>query len=62
VVAGFFRSLLAHAPRGVERQHVALLAVHADDKEWAKRAQDALKRYGAKDIDRASEASGSRAS
>jgi len=40
----------------------ALLAVHADDKEWAKRAQDALKRYGAKDIDKASEASGSKAS
>jgi hypothetical protein len=40
----------------------ALLAVHADDKEWAKRAQAALKRYGAKDVDKASEASGTKAS
>jgi hypothetical protein len=40
----------------------ALLAVHADDKEWATRAQTTLKRYGAKDVDKASEASGTKAS
>jgi hypothetical protein len=40
----------------------ALLAVHADDKDWAKRAEVALKRHGAKDIDKASEARGSKAS
>jgi hypothetical protein len=40
----------------------ALLAVHADDKEWAKRAQATLKRHGAKDIDKASEASGTKVS
>jgi hypothetical protein len=38
----------------------ALLAVHADDAEWAKRARTALERYGAKDIDKASEASGTK--
>jgi len=40
----------------------ALLAVHADDKEWAQRAQAALKRYGAKDVDKTSEASGTKPS
>ena len=34
----------------------ALLAVHADDGDWAKRAKAALERYGAKDIDKTSEA------
>jgi len=38
----------------------ALLAVHADNNEWAKRARVALDRYGAKDIDKTSEASGSK--
>lgn len=33
----------------------ALLTVHADDKEWATKAKDALKKYGAKDIDKMSE-------
>jgi hypothetical protein len=40
----------------------ALLAVHADDGDWAKRAKATLERYGAKDIDKASEAKGSKAS
>jgi hypothetical protein len=40
----------------------ALLAVHADDGDWAKRAKATLDRYGAKDIDKASEAKGSKAS
>jgi len=35
-----------------------LLAVHADDKDWAKRAKIVLDRCGAKDIDKTSEASG----
>jgi len=35
----------------------ALLAVHADDSDWAKRARAALDRYGAKDIGKTSEAS-----
>jgi hypothetical protein len=39
----------------------ALLAVHADDNDWAKRAKTALERYGAKGIDKASEASGIKA-
>jgi len=39
----------------------ALLAVHADDSEWAKRAKQTLERYGAKDIDKVSEASGKKA-
>jgi hypothetical protein len=34
-----------------------LLSVHADDAEWAKRAKATLDRYGAKDIDKTSEAS-----
>lgn len=34
----------------------ALLAVHADDADWAKRAKDALALYGAHDIDKTSEA------
>jgi hypothetical protein len=38
----------------------ALLAVHADDNDWAKRAKEALKRYGATDIDKESEAAGSK--
>lgn len=33
----------------------ALLTVHADDRDWAKKAKDALERYGAKDIDKTSE-------
>jgi len=33
----------------------ALLTVHADNSEWATKAKDALKRYGAKDIDKTSE-------
>ena len=37
----------------------ALLAVHADDNDWAKRARTALDRYGAKDIDKMSEAKAS---
>jgi hypothetical protein len=36
----------------------SLLAVHADDGDWAKRAKDVLDRCGAKDIDKASEARG----
>jgi hypothetical protein len=36
----------------------ALLAVHADDNDWAKRAKTVLDRCGAKDIDKTSEASG----
>lgn len=36
----------------------ALLAVHADDGDWAKRARTTLERYGAKDVDKTSEASG----
>ena len=40
----------------------ALLAVHADDSDWATRAKTALKRYGAKDIDKTSEASGKKPS
>jgi hypothetical protein len=36
----------------------ALLSVHADDRDWAKRAQTVLDRCGAKGIDKASEASG----
>lgn len=39
----------------------SLLAVHADDNEWAKRAKTALERYGAKDIDKVSEASAKKA-
>ncbi len=38
----------------------ALLAVHADDADWATRAKTTLARHGAKDIDKASEASGSK--
>jgi len=38
----------------------ALLAVHADDNDWAKRAKTALERYGAKGIDKVSEASGTK--
>jgi hypothetical protein len=34
----------------------ALLSVHADDADWAKRAKVALDRYGAKGIDKTSEA------
>lgn len=37
----------------------ALLAVHADDNDWAKRAKTILDRCGAKDIDKTSEAGGS---
>lgn len=33
----------------------ALLTVHADNDEWAKKAKVALERYGAKDIDKMSE-------
>ncbi len=33
----------------------ALLTVHADDREWAKKARDTLDRCGAKDIDKMSE-------
>jgi hypothetical protein len=36
----------------------SLLAVHADDNDWAKRAKAVLDRCGAKDIAKASEASG----
>jgi hypothetical protein len=36
----------------------SLLAVHADDSDWAKRAKAVLDRCGAKDIDKASEARG----
>ncbi|HET7500245.1 MAG TPA: hypothetical protein VFK02_04555 [Kofleriaceae bacterium] len=36
----------------------ALLSVHADDRDWAKRAKLVLDRCGAKDIDKMSEASG----
>ncbi|HET9623613.1 MAG TPA: general stress protein [Kofleriaceae bacterium] len=36
----------------------ALLAVHADDGDWAKRAKVVLDRCGAHDIDKTSEASG----
>jgi hypothetical protein len=38
----------------------ALLAVHADDADWAKRARTTLDRYGAKDIDKTSEAGASK--
>jgi hypothetical protein len=34
-----------------------LLAVHADDGDWAKRAKDILNREGARDVDKTSEAS-----
>lgn len=34
----------------------ALLSVHADDRDWAKKAKDVLDRYGATDIDTRSEA------
>jgi len=37
----------------------ALLAVHADDNDWAKKAKTVLDRCGATDIDKTSEASGS---
>jgi hypothetical protein len=37
----------------------ALLTVHADDSDWAKKAKQALARYGAKDIDKMSEAKAS---
>jgi hypothetical protein len=37
----------------------ALLAVHADDNDWAKRAKTILDRCGAKDIDKTSETGGS---
>lgn len=37
----------------------ALLTVHADDNDWAKKAKDALARYGAKDIDKMSESKAS---
>lgn len=40
----------------------ALLAVHADDSDWAKRAKATLERHGAKDIDKASEARATKAS
>ena len=40
----------------------ALLAVHADDNDWANRAKTVLQRYGARDIDKKSEASGTKAS
>ena len=36
----------------------SLLSVHADDSEWAKRARTILDRYGAKGIDKTSEARG----
>ena len=36
----------------------SLLSVHADDKEWAKKAKDILDRYGAKDVDTRGEAAG----
>ena len=39
----------------------ALLAVHADDRDWAKRAREVLDRCGAKGVDQTSEASGKRA-
>jgi hypothetical protein len=38
----------------------ALLAVHADDADWAKRAKTTLDRHGAKGIDKTSEAAGSK--
>ena len=38
----------------------ALLAVHADNADWAKRARATLDRFGAKDIDKTSEAGGSK--
>lgn len=37
------------------REGGALLTVHADNSEWAKKAKTALDRYGAKDIDKMSE-------
>jgi hypothetical protein len=40
----------------------ALLAVHADDGDWAKRAKVVLERYGAKGVDKTSEASARKAS
>ena len=36
----------------------SLLAVHADDGEWAKKAKTLLDQYGAKDVDTKSEAGG----
>ena len=36
----------------------SLLAVHADDNDWAKRAKAVLDRCGAKNVDKASEARG----
>lgn len=36
----------------------SLLSVHADDGDWAKKAKSILERYGAKGIDKTSEASG----
>ncbi len=38
----------------------ALLAVHADDSDWAQRAKTTLERLGAKSVDKTSEASGSK--
>ena len=38
----------------------SLLSVHADDGEWAKRARVLLDQFGAHDIDKTSEASGSK--
>jgi hypothetical protein len=40
----------------------ALLSVHADDNVWAKRAREVLDRCGAKDIDKTSEAAGTKPS
>jgi hypothetical protein len=39
----------------------SLLSVHADDKDWAKKAKDILDKYGAKDIDTEGEASAKKA-
>lgn len=39
----------------------SLLSVHADDKDWAKKAKDVLDQYGAKDIDTEGEASAKKA-
>jgi len=38
-----------------------LLAVHADDGDWAQKAKDTLKRAGAHDVDKTSEASSKKA-
>ena len=38
-----------------------LLAVHADDADWATKAKDALKAAGARDVDKTSEAAGTKA-